>query len=221
MLAPTRFFVLILILTSWSSLQAQTNRTWYVAADAGVALEQSATWATFPSLFGDGWTRVHARFDPGYRVDLRMGHQFTNGLSLEFETGVMDNSMANASELFLDPSVQMDVYQIPLLLNGVYNFGTWHGLSIFVGLGAGASISLLDASALEAGTRVHHLRYDPTLAVQGLAGLRYQVRRNVSIDLLYKCFYAQNYDWILGGIVHEQLKNSLNHQIGVGLNVQF
>jgi opacity protein-like surface antigen len=205
-----------------SCLPARAAKDWYFAGDAGLALQQTVDWKSYPTFFGEPiWTSSRAKFDPGYRLSLRAGRQFTNGFSVEFETGVIQNSLANSSDLFAN-RVNLDLYQIPILLNAKYKFGTWHGFSPYVGVGVGASISIVDGEAFAPPRPPEHsVRDDATLALQGTVGLNYQLGRHVNLEVLYKCLYAQQYDWVFPGGAEKMVNDSLNHEIGLGLRFDF
>lgn len=189
---------------------------WYFAADGGVAWEQSLNWQiygieAFHFYESPAWRRFHAKFDPGYRADVRFGRQFTNGLSLEFETGVAKNSLANPDEIFFG-KVNVDLYQIPLMVNLIYHIPAWHRLRPFagVGFGAGAAIIQGDDRGKPADSET---RFDASFAMQAIGGLEYRIGRSLDLDLSYKCFYAQEYAWTFGPDIPQRIRDSFNHSV--------
>lgn len=205
----------LICFTSFNVLAEHSN--WYVTADAGLAFQSETDWFIFgsdPFVGGpESWHREPAKFNTGYRADFHVGRRLTNGFSLELETGIVENTLANPEGIFFGDVQVVDLYQCPLLLNLCYETPRWHGLALSAGAGAGASAFMIDGTA----PGDHENSFDASFALQGTAGVNYRICRNMNFGIVYKCLYAQEYDFRLGPGISNKLENLFNHSVALQL----
>jgi len=135
-----------------------------------------------------------AKFDPGFRVDLAGGYNISDAFALELEVGVLYNPFDIKGDL--DGRIEvdnisygyfhsggkikdLDLWQIPMLINGVYTFQTDSKFKPFLGVGVGGIFTIMDGDAISSES-------DFTFAYQGMAGLNYELSECVDLGLAYK-----------------------------------
>jgi opacity protein-like surface antigen len=130
--------------------------------------------------------RPKIKLDPGVRFDLAGGYMFNESLSLELETGLVYNSIKEIDFSASAPfgaytyawNVNGDLYQVPILANLVYTFNTKSQWKPFLGAGVGGVESIMD---------LHSKSYsDFQFAYQAMAGIAYEVNKNLNIGISYK-----------------------------------
>lgn len=137
------------------------------------------------------------QFDPGARVTLGVGYMLYSSPSIEssvqFETGVIYNSLKRLREPDFDPEltshIEGDYYQVPLLADIIYTFNLGPRLAPYIGVGGGGVWSRLDVKNID-GFEVDSTddSFDP--AVQGIAGLRIRLDPRTEIGFGYKFLAA-------------------------------
>src|SRR5437879_2082361 len=98
-------------------------------------------------------------FDTGLRADAAFGYMATEALALEVEGGVVWNQAKG---------VGGDVYQIPVMLNGVWNIPVNTSWSGYIGAGAGGIWT--DVETTSSGSSD-----DFVFGYQAMAGLKYKL----------------------------------------------
>jgi opacity protein-like surface antigen len=192
--------------TALQSYAADQN---YFKVDAGVALPQDLDLkevagikfpATLTSLSDDLGVSLPAgvpagavvhkpkiTFDPGARVDFAFGHHLSDSVALEIEGGVAFNS-TDKMKVTVDTAsgpvtgeskLDLDFYQVPLLLNLVYNFPLQSNFKPYIGVGAGGIYT-------DIVPRHGDGEDNFTFAYQGMAGVNYAVSDSFSIGVGYK-----------------------------------
>ena len=133
-----------------------------------------------------------ATFDSGVRGDIILGYNISKAVGLEFNTGVIWNSMDTIDGTPLS-SVQetFDTYTIPFLANLVYRVPLKGPFSAYVGAGAGGAASILHFT---------QSIYDPSdytvvFAYQAKAGVEYALSKHASIGLAYQFFGTTDPNW--------------------------
>lgn len=134
------------------------------------------------------------KFDPGFRVDLVGGYNISEAVALELEVGLIYNpfdvkykaygtftvdDLVYDSWSYSDKIKDLDLWQIPILLNGVYTFQTESKLKPFLGVGVGGIFTIVDGDEWGSDS-------DFTFAYQGMAGLNYELSECVDVGLAYK-----------------------------------
>jgi len=169
----------------------------YLGGDFGFAFREDS------ALRLEGAFSGYYNFKAGYREDLHLGYRFLNGVLLELDSGYIYNSVANATG-------SVELHQVPVLLNLIYQFPLKGSLRPFVGFGTGGAFSQLDTSA--ASTSLH----DVTFAWQAETGVQYAISDHVGLGLDYKCFSTGDLDFgILG------LRSMLTHSVQMSITFRF
>lgn len=156
----------------------------YLNTDVGSALQQNTQFHL------SGWpTTQDATFNPGVRADIDLGYKFDDTWAVEFETGVIWNSIDSIGGFSVNGS--FDIYTIPLLANVIYKFPTGSSWTPYVGMGVGGVVSIADFSNATSGSSDTCF----TFAYQAEAGLKYALTKNISIGVAYKYFNTLNQRW--------------------------
>jgi len=156
----------------------------YLHTDIGPAFVQSAavtTQSVIVSPFGlfPSVQRGHSESETDIRADLSIGYHLTKRFAIETEAGAIWNPTDKSTSYF---------YQIPVMLNGIYEIQLSDSWKAYAGAGAGAVIS-----------RIHGVRHDAAFhtplilddsdwsaGYQAEAGIKYALSRHADIDLGYK-----------------------------------
>ncbi len=156
-------------------------------------------------------------FDPGVRVDVAVGHRFSEALAVELEAGFAENAVNEAKFTGTMNGVGYDqkfsinnvnLWQVPVLVNGIYTFNVSPKLKPFVGAGAGGIYTLVETKGSS--------RDDFTFAYQGQAGVDYLFTDTLSLGLTYKFLGTLDHDF--GGVRTEPI---YTHSILAALTLRF
>ena len=142
-----------------------------------------------------------AKFDPGVRVDLSVGYNLTENWAVELESGFSYNELSQFGD-FTDPGYHL--YQVPVLLNGIYKYSfndKWQG---YGGVGLGGVASILDLSSGGWGSD----NTDYQFGYQAELGVKYHISANWECDLGYKFLGTTDHEWT----VNNGHPNSLNYR---------
>jgi opacity protein-like surface antigen len=163
----------------------------YLHGDIGPAFFQSApvvsrTFTSFSDSFGSVH-RGHTYFDTEIRADLSLGCNLTKSFAIEAEAGFIWDPNDNRNNYF---------YQIPVMLNGIYQIPLGHSWNAYLGAGAGAVIGKTHSLFPQA----FHTPFvfddtDWSAGYQAEAGIKYALSRHVDIDLGYKFLGIAQYDF--------------------------
>jgi len=196
----------------------------YLHADAGPAFVQSARTrarSVTETPFGPIRTiqRGHSESETDIRADLSVGYSLTKSFALETEAGAIWNPTDTRYSYF---------YQIPVMLNGIFQVPLSHSWKAYVGAGAGAVIS-----------RIHGLRRDAAFhtpfvvddsdwsaGYQAEAGIKYALSRHADIDLGYKFLGVAQSDYRfpqVGEFVRQKVTVSdlFTHSVQMSLTWKF
>jgi opacity protein-like surface antigen len=182
----------IALLTSSGISHAENSEdNLYLHADIGPAFFESApTTARTVTPSGRSGTiqRGHTDFDTEIRADLSLGYHLTKCFSLEAEAGFIWDPNENGNNYF---------YQIPVMLNGIYQIPLGRSWSTYLGAGAGAVIGRTHSVFRQP---AFHERFvfddsDWSAGYQAEAGIKYALSRNIDIDLGYKFLGIAQYDF--------------------------
>ena len=147
----------------------------YLGFDAGVALLQDVT---ISDNFGDS---EKVTFDPGVRLDMMLGYQFTENWAAEIEFGLIANQVKQSYMLGTD-YMSVTYLQLPILLNGIYTLPLNKSKSCSVYFGAGVG-GVFSQYTNEYGDQTPG---DTAFAYQGMAGFRWAINRQWELGLGYK-----------------------------------
>ncbi len=169
--------------------QSQQPR-FYGWLDAGGTVVQD----TKLKSFFDQPVSGNVKFDPGFRFGLGAGCEFHRYLAAELETGFSWNSVSQFDGI---NGLDAALYQVPILVNLILQYPiemrNRSKLVPMIGAGVGGAALTLDMSS----------DFEPgfgsassfVFAYQGMAGLRYEVNRNMSIGVNYRFFIADSPDF--------------------------
>jgi len=176
-----------------------TTPGFYLGGDFGFAFREDT------ALRIEGAFSGYYNFKTGYRGDLHLGYRFLNGVLLELDSGYIYNSVANANG-------SVELHQVPVLLNLIYQFPLKGSLKPFVGFGTGGAFSQLDVSPATS-TGLHDVT---TFAWQAETGVQYAISDHVALGLDYKCFSTGDLEF---GIIG--LRSMLTHSVQMSITFRF
>lgn len=179
------------------------------------------------SYFNQNVEGSEVTFDPGFRLGLGIGCEFTPWVAAEIETGFTWNSIKDIT----GPSyVDASIYQAPILVNLKLQLPlelrNRSRLVPMIGGGVGGAGVTLDADEITLGTVTSYgTAYDFVFAYQGMAGLRYDLNQNLSIGIYYRYFVADPPSWepdlYLWTYGRTQFGSLQSHQLSLGLTWRF
>lgn len=188
---------------AFSSDAAPEAGHFYLAADGGIAWLENVGF----SHGGDSGT---FHFDPGFRLDVAGGYQFTPWLGVELETGVTWNHVQTfTADLFEEDSLEL--LQMPILANATFRIPTQSRLKPFLGAGIGGvytSLESWDIFGSDLGGE------DFRFGFHGFAGLRYQISSKIELGLAYR---------FLGTTDHslENMEGTRSHSAVISFAIRF
>lgn len=176
-----------MLLIGAANASAQTS-PYYLNGEIGASFPQDLT---FKNSGG-----AKASFNPGVRADVLLGYNLCSAFAVEFNTGVIWNSVDKiGGQSLSSEGLNINLYQIPFLANLVYKTPVWNGFSGYIGAGAGGEAALFSANASGASAS----DTDFTFAYQGLAGVKYAVCKNADIGVGYKFLGTLDHHWTVAG----------------------
>lgn len=204
------------VLVSALAVQAaDVEKTSYFKLDAGLSLINDIEIKNPQDLdlFDLGVTDVKLKTDPGVRVDLAGGYNFSQCWALEIEGGFTFNSIeeleAEAIGAAGTEALDMDFFQIPLLVNVIYRLPLDSNFKPYLGAGVGGVWSIISGDDVDS-------ENDIAFAFQGMAGVDYELNDNTDIGIGYKFLGALEQDF--GGVKTE---NIYTHAILATFNFRF
>jgi opacity protein-like surface antigen len=196
--------------------QAQDTNRFYLDGKVGVALPQDTSIQTSP--FGNSGT-IH--FDPGIRADLGLGCNLCASFAVELESGVVWNSIhqigSNRLSIF---NASADLYQIPVIVNGIYKFPLHGNFKPYVGVGVGAVGGLFEGSSIPATTSSSYSDLDFTFAYQGTLGFKYSVCKHAEVGLAYEFLGTTDHEWSDQGVTFKS-DGTMTHSLMATLTWKF
>jgi len=143
---------------------------------------------------------VDLEFDTGVRFDFAGGYKITSAFAVELEVGLAYNSVDTISGSFYgddydvdlsDTALDLDLYQIPMLVNLSYTIPLNSRIKPFIGVGVGGLAAI--ASAEMYGFEEDESTF--AFAYQAFAGVSYQISNNADIGLIYKFMGSSDLDF--------------------------
>ena len=165
----------------------------YVRFDGGVALQQDIT---LSDSVGDS---EKVSFDPGARLDTQFGYSFTENWAAELEFGFIVSPVKSSCALGTD-YMNVDLVELPLLVNVIYTQPLGRHFSIYAGGGIGGVLS--DYNNDYGGTT----ETASAFAYQGLAGIKYLINDRWELGIGYKFLGTTGYD-VGSGIAWDENKH--------------
>jgi len=170
------------VFSSTTSAQEGGNAgRFYIGGGTGLAMPRDIT---VEDRTAGTPIRAKTRFEPGPRLDVSVGYNFTEHWAAEFETGLIFNSSKGSQTLSLTSGDQF-WFQVPLLANLAYKIPTRVPLKPFIGAGVGGIYTTVQRDDHIAFFG-HSVDHDLVFAYQASGGLRYQIGEKAELGLAYK-----------------------------------
>src|SRR4030095_15117168 len=143
---------------------AEVGSRFYFTADLGASFIQDTKVKSSDPFIQSG----KVQFDPGAQLDVKIGYNVTDWLAAELETGIRVNPTGSIENEL--GSNDFLYYQVPILVNLLYQVPTRSRFRPFVGAGIGGV-----ATSLESTDWLYGTSDDASgLGWQGILGARYQ-----------------------------------------------
>jgi opacity protein-like surface antigen len=192
-------------LGAWA--QESDSGGFYVKFDVGATLQDDAKVSEFVGIPLS--PEVDLEMDPGFRIGLAGGLQLNDSLSLELESGVTYNAIDSIAGISLSGSgVELDIYEVPVLLSLICRIPIGDHFSAYLGGGAGGVFALLEGDESED---------DLTFAWQVQAGAEWAIGENLNLGLGYKLLGTGEIDW--AGVM--TIDSLLTHSVLASLRLEF
>src|ERR1051325_1972304 len=176
--------ILIPVIAVAQACHAQSERTarnTYMTLDAGVLRQQDLTIKD-----SDG---AKISYDLGFRFDYRAGTWFNDSWGAEVEVGLMHNSVKSvAGESLSTNGESLDHYQIPVMVNVLYNLPLPGRFGVHAGAGIGGVYSLFW------GGNIFNSAGDLTFGFQGMLGAKYALTDHCDLGVTYKFLGTTDHD---------------------------
>jgi len=211
--------VALLIGSATSHAQDWRNNL-YLHTDLGPSFIPAAT-AHFNGFNPGGQFKGTGKFqaDPGIRGDLALGLNLTKSWAVELEACVIWNP---------GPSRADCLYQMPLLVNAIYQVNLSDHWKAYLGAGGGAITSIsqgfVDVSPFFTPIRVEDTT--TSLGAQGQAGIKYSISKHFDVDLGYKLLWVDHSTYhyevfLLGFQSNVRVNDLLTHSAQLSLTWKF
>ena len=153
---------------------------------------------------------VKASFNIGVRGDISVGYKVTESLSFELESGLVYNQInkfegsvgsASSSVSLSSLGIEVDVYQIPILLKSTYSFCPKSKFRPYLGAGLGGveTIGNVTSRGATYGTATipafKEDASDFTFAYQAEAGIKYAISQSFDLGIGYKFLGSLDHDF--------------------------
>jgi opacity protein-like surface antigen len=203
-------------LASVWSLAADTGGSaskWYIGVDEGGVFQQdvggikvnnSVTVPGSPTF----------KFDPGMKADLNLGYKLTENWAVELESGFSYNSISQFPLLLGMPMPDSKLWQVPVLVNGVYKYSFNDHWQLYGGAGVGGVVSILDLSYAYSSDTDLQFGYQVKLDVT------YIINSNWECDLGYKFLGTLDHEWTVANFKMES-DPTYSHSILLSLTYKF
>lgn len=124
------------------------------------------------------------RFEPGVRLDVAAGYQFTPWFGLEGQLAVTSNSLRSIEG---SPDTHGDFEQYAHMVNAVFKLPNKSGFEPYLGVGLGVSLEVLNiqTGAIQ-GTPLHGYDGAASLAFEFMAGFRFRLSDRWSLAVEYE-----------------------------------
>lgn len=212
---PVLKLTLTVVLLLVSTHRSFAGESFYTAADAGLNFLTGGRWAEGSPL----------RFDTGYRVSVVLGYSVTTNWSLELETGVLRNTAANPEEFAFGVAVpqELNLLQVPVLIDAVYRPSWGSKFKPFFGLGAGCTLGNLEViNPAFSFYPTSQDSWDVAGAAQAMAGIELPITRRWDVRLAYRALFTTGYDFgEFGSYFPVKSGVGVNQSVTAGFRLRF
>jgi hypothetical protein len=176
---------------------------------------------------------LNLEFDLGFAMAGGFREKFQSWLAVEFEAGLfyhsLDQATTPAGRVW---TLDFDLYQVPIMLNVVFELPGEHRVTPFVGGGAGAMVSWLETGIrlpADDGTwlPVDESSVEAAFAYQAFAGLRLRTGDAGAISLTYRLVGGGSPTWGLepaglgGDVGSLKVEDIVVHALALGFHIEF
>lgn len=165
------------------------------------------------------------RFDTGYRANVVLGYSLTTNWSLELEAGVVRNSAANPEEFAsgVASPQELNLLQVPVLINVVYRPSWGTRFKPFFGLGAGCAVGNLEViNPTYSFYPTSQDSWDVSGAAQAIAGIELPVTGRLDVHLAYRALFTTGYDFgEFGSYFPVKFGVGVNQSVTAGIRLRF
>ncbi|HLX96229.1 MAG TPA: outer membrane beta-barrel protein [Verrucomicrobiae bacterium] len=153
----------------------------YLGFDAGAAWQQDIT---LRDTIGDS---DNVTFDTGARLDCQLGYNLTTNWAAELEVGLILSPVKNSAFLGTD-FMEVDLVELPVMVNVIYTRPLGRRFSACVGGGVGGAFSHYENGFGETTSS------ESAFAFQGLAGIKYAINERWDFGVAYKFLGTTDHD---------------------------
>lgn len=181
------FITLCCLTPLFFSATAHSAEGPYLSANLGIAAlsDSDITDSTFPGI------DMELSYDTGWAFGAAVGYGFSN-FRVEGEVSYQSNDIDETSALGISIDSSGDVSGTALLVNGYYDFANSSAFTPFISAGLGyATVDINDYDVTGAGL-LDYSDDDSVFAYQLGVGIGYAVNENVTIDIRYRYFAAED-----------------------------
>ncbi|HWN93864.1 MAG TPA: outer membrane beta-barrel protein [Methylomirabilota bacterium] len=167
------------------------SQGFYLDASAGVSLAENVDLDQF--LVRTPGMRM--KLDPGGRLSVAAGYNFSDYFGVQIETGSIIN---NIESITGRGNVDALLMHTPLLVNAVLRYDKADCKWVpYLGAGAGGDVSVIvfDEVTAPNGAVVDGAGSAVVFAWQAFAGVRYKITERISVGAGYKFFWADSPSW--------------------------
>lgn len=177
----------------WTRNSKHWTHRLYTEIDLGGVYQQQDT-----TLYQSSGNPLTATFNLGIRGNAAVGYDISRLFAVEFDTGVLWNSMDTVGGTSLNSIGQnFDTYTVPLLATVVYKIPTKSSWYPYIGVGVGGAASVASYNAGTIGNFSSPTLTDSSFvfAYQAEAGLEYKFTKNFSADVAYQFLGTSDPTW--------------------------
>jgi len=182
---------------------------------AGVSFEGGISLVEKSTIHDGSDTSAKASFEPGVRLDLRVGETFTNGFGLDVDLGLIYNQM-KANPLSAENGT-LDFYQIPMMLEVTYALPRFGPFRAYLGGGIGAVYGIFTGD----GTGLLGFDSDLTFGYQATAGLKYAINEHWEIGVAYRFLGTTEHELDSGFGSVVRMDGTLTHSLMATISFKF
>ena len=186
------FIVCAAVMLAWATPALGQGNRFYLKGDAGGILTSDTSLKEF---FGEPLAPgSKVRFDPGARIGITAGYDFTDWFAAEAQTGVMVNNIRSVTGA---SRVDATFSNVPFLVNARFQCPSQKcRFSPYLGGGLGMSAAVISADHLNlGGTSIHGTDSDAVFAYQAFGGVRYRLNEHMGLSLEYHYFGTTAPEW--------------------------
>ena len=172
------------------SLACAQETGFYAKVDVGGGVTMDTE---LESFFGPVSSGSEVKFDPGLRLGMAAGYQFTDWFALEAEIGGMYTKIDE-----MTGATHLDAWfsSIPFLVNARFQYRNASPITPYIGAGVGGAASIIDMDYIELdGVGTSGWSSDTVFAWQAFAGLQYNLNEQMSLAIEYHFVWTDAPSW--------------------------